>query len=103
MAVRCSACGEWIKTTGGTHDCPGKPKQHADVSTDDGMAPILGAVRLAEDFMVCPSYVVAAIEHGIDRCLCWESLAGRHKGTAFLVVKADLGDATRSVKRNHSS
>lgn len=23
MAVRCSACGQWIKTTGGAHICPG--------------------------------------------------------------------------------
>lgn len=63
MAVRCSACGGWIKTTGGTHDCPGKPKQHADLSNDDGMVPILGAVRLAEDFMVCTSSGLPCYTH----------------------------------------
>ncbi|KAJ5291521.1 hypothetical protein N7478_000772 [Penicillium angulare] len=26
MAVRCSACGQWIKTTGGAHSCPGSGK-----------------------------------------------------------------------------
>ncbi|KAI1303325.1 hypothetical protein F5Y03DRAFT_396043 [Xylaria venustula] len=26
MAVRCSACNQWIKTTGGTHQCPGTSK-----------------------------------------------------------------------------
>ncbi|KAJ5110868.1 hypothetical protein N7532_001403 [Penicillium argentinense] len=26
MAVRCSACGQWIKTTGGAHNCPGSSK-----------------------------------------------------------------------------
>ncbi|KAJ5734491.1 hypothetical protein N7493_003277 [Penicillium malachiteum] len=26
MAVRCSACGQWIKTTGGTYSYPGSSK-----------------------------------------------------------------------------
>ena len=26
MAVRCSACGQWIKTIGGAHNCPGSGK-----------------------------------------------------------------------------
>ncbi|KAJ5495729.1 hypothetical protein N7539_000845 [Penicillium diatomitis] len=26
MAVRCSTCGQWIKTTGGAHNCPGSGK-----------------------------------------------------------------------------
>ncbi|KAJ5661433.1 uncharacterized protein N7477_009049 [Penicillium maclennaniae] len=31
MAVRCSACGQWIKTTGGAHNCPGGGKANEDL------------------------------------------------------------------------
>lgn len=42
MAVRCSACGQWIKTTGGAHNCPGsgkaKEEQPAALNKNQNMA-----------------------------------------------------------------
>lgn len=48
MAKRCSVCDQWIKTTGGTHTCPGSKKTANEPSTilDDGIdqAPLLHSV-----------------------------------------------------------
>ncbi|GLA78954.1 hypothetical protein AtubIFM55763_001119 [Aspergillus tubingensis] len=42
MAVRCSACGQWIKTTGGAHNCPGsgkaKEERHAVLNNNNSKA-----------------------------------------------------------------
>lgn len=51
MAKRCSVCEQWIKTTGGTHDCPGSGKtvNEPSVILGDGVdqAPLLHSVTSA--------------------------------------------------------
>lgn len=46
MAERCSVCGEWIKTSGGPHICPGSNKANDNIPAifnidDDEEAPLL--------------------------------------------------------------
>lgn len=57
MAQRCSVCQAWIKTAGGTHNCPGAPPnppkpntrdEYLDVFNDDeNKAPLLWIAALA--------------------------------------------------------
>ncbi|KND88268.1 hypothetical protein TOPH_07066 [Tolypocladium ophioglossoides CBS 100239] len=38
MAQRCSVCEQWIKTTGGTHECPGSSTKLYVFSNQAGCA-----------------------------------------------------------------
>jgi hypothetical protein len=63
MAVRCSACGGWIKTTGGPHECPGKPKAKVLPNNDNMTCPVLRTITSAEDIGIQVSPITPRCTH----------------------------------------